>query len=157
MHPQDGSSPAWALSHNCRKQEPRNSHEGNQQRRFPYHRVPISRNWYEEFARDICERNPSKEPTALYVLVVTRNHCRRDSCKETTTTRHSYKTFAKKNTRNNLRRPTSTDQFPYRLLTPDLDFEDPLADYKNKLRHALGPYCKKCKIVTKGLVLYCFS
>ena len=39
----------------------------NQQRRFPYHRVPIPRNWYEEFARELCAKNPCKEPTALYV------------------------------------------------------------------------------------------
>ena len=67
----------------------RQANERNQQRRFPYHRVPISRNWHEEFAREVCAKNPWKEPTALCVLVVTRNHRRRDSCKEATTTRNS--------------------------------------------------------------------
>ena len=130
----------------------RQANKRNQQRRFPYHRVPISRNWYEEFAKEIHAKNPYKEPTALYVLVVTRNHCRTDSCKESTRTRHSYNTFAKQISSNCLcvsRRPTYDLSNRYTLLTPDLGFEDPLADCKSKLRRALRPYGKNTKSLKK--------
>ena len=49
-----------------------------------------------------------------------------------------------------------TCQRLYTLLTPDLGFEDPLADCKSKLRRALGPYCKKMQNRLKSISFVLF-